>query len=525
MTDYVIAGSGINALVAASLLAMKGRKVLVLEKNPVIGGCIRSEEATVPGFTHDVMATTFVLFLLSPAYAALGKELEKRGLQFAHPEIPTGVLRPDGSSLVLRRDRAANIAAFDALAKGDGAQYATDMERLGADAPFIFALLGGRLWSWEMAKTVAREAWRRGPAALSAFFGAALISARHWLQPHYTSDLFHALMAPWVLHTGLGPESTYSGQMAKVIAFALEAAGAPIVKGGAGNILTAFERLIRDHGGEIRTGADVAEVTVDEAGRATGVVLASGEKISAAEGVICSMTPMQLYGRLLKGWAGAEPLRESARGFVHGKGNMQIHYALKSPPRWKAGEDLAKVALLHLTPGLDGVSRAANECERGLLPAVPTICVGQPTAFDPSRAPDGKAILWLQLPEAPRHIKGDAAADLPIPVDGWWTEELRERFADRVERILESHIEGWSENVIARKAYSPADLEKMNMNLVGGDPYGGFCGVDQFFVWRPFKSSVNHKTHVPGLYHIGASTHPGPGLGGGSGFLLASSLK
>ena len=198
---------------------------------------------------------------------------------------------------------------------------------------------------------------------------------------------------------------------------------------------------------------------------------------------------------------------------------------------WIQGRRRAKAsadqdpALLHLTPGLDGVSRAANECERGLLPDVPTICVGQPTAFDPSRAPDGKAILWLQLPEAPRHIKGDAAAHLPVPADGKWTEELRERFADRVERILESHIDGWSENVIARKAYSPVDLEKMNMNLVGGDPYGGFCGVDQFFVWRPFKSSVNHKTHVPGLYHIGASTHPGPGLGGGSGFLLASSLK
>jgi phytoene dehydrogenase-like protein len=523
MTDYVIAGSGINALVAASLLAMKGRKVLVLEKNPVIGGCIRSEEATVPGFTHDVMATTFVLFLLSPAYAALGKELEKRGLQFAHPEIPTGVLRPDGSSLVLRRDRAANIAAFDALAKGDGAQYATDMERLGADAPFIFALLGGRLWSWEMAKTVAREAWRRGPAALSAFFGAALISARHWLQPHYTSDLFHALMAPWVLHTGLGPESTYSGQMAKVIAFALEAAGAPIVKGGAGNILTAFERLIRDHGGEIRTGADVAEVTVDEAGRATGVVLASGEKISAAEGVICSMTPMQLYGRLLKGWAGAEPLRESARGFVHGKGNMQIHYALKASPQWRDAE-LGKVALLHLTPGLDGVSKAVNEAERGMLPVEPTICLGQPTAFDPSRAPDGRAILWLQLPEAPRHIKGDAAGEIAAPADGRWTEAVREAYADRIEAILCRHIPNFKANVLARRCHSPADLEAMNVNLVGGDPYGGACSIDQFFLWRPLRGARNHATPVKRLYHIGASTHPGPGLGGGSGFLLASSL-
>jgi phytoene dehydrogenase-like protein len=404
MTDYVIAGSGINALVAASLLALKGKKVLVLERNAMIGGCIRSEEATLPGFTHDVMAATFVLFLLSPAYAVLGPELEKRGLSFAHPDIPTGVLRPDGASLVLRKDRKANIAAFDMLAPGDGQQYAADMDKLGTNAPFLFALLGGRLWSWEMAKLVAREAWRRGPLGLSTFFGEALISARHWLQPHYQSELFHALMAPWVLHTGLGPESTYSGQMAKVIAFALEAAGAPIVKGGAANILTSFERLIRDHGGDIRTNADVAEVIVDDAGRATGVVLASGDKISAAAGVICSMTPNQLYGRLLKNWPGAAPMRAEAKGFVHGKGNMQVHYALKAAPKWANGE-LGKVALLHLTPGLDGVSKAVNEAERGMLPAEPTICVGQPTALDPSSFPkhraSSRAMRRVNLPHPP----------------------------------------------------------------------------------------------------------------------------
>ncbi len=521
--DYVIAGSGINALVAASLLALKGKKVLVLERNAVIGGCIRTEEATLPGFTHDVMATTFVLFLLSPAYAVLGPELEKRGLQFAHPEIPTGVLRPDGSSLVLRKERAANIAAFEALASGDGQQYAADMDRLGANAPFLFALLGGRLWSWEMAKLVAKETWRRGPLALSSFFGEALGSARHWLQPHYRSDLFHALMAPWVLHTGLGPESAYSGQMAKVIAFALEAAGAPVVKGGARNILTAFETLIRDHGGEIRTGCDVAEVIVDESGRATGVVLASGEKI-AADGVICSMTPQQLYGRLLKGWPGAEPLRQETRGFVHGKGNMQIHYALKSAPRWVNAE-LGKVALLHLTPGLDGVSKAVNEAERGMLPVEPTVCLGQPTALDPSRAPEGQAILWLQLPEAPRVIKGDAAGEIATPPDGRWTEAVREAYADRIEALLCRHIPDFKSLVLARRSYSPADLEAMNVNLVGGDPYGGACSIDQFFLWRPLRGTKNHETPVKRLYHIGASTHPGPGLGGGSGFLLAHALR
>jgi phytoene dehydrogenase-like protein len=326
-----------------------------------------------------------------------------------------------------------------------------------------------------------------------------------------------------VLHTGLGPESAYSGQMAKIIAFALEAAGAPIVKGGAKNALIAFERLIRDQGGEILLGADVERVLVDINGDARGVRLAGGREIEAAKGVICSVTPNQLYGRLLADVPLPADVTEAVAQYRYGKGNMQIHYALKAAPKWKAPA-LGTVALIHLTPGLDGVSKAANEAERGMLPAVPTVCVGQPAALDPSRCPEGRSILWLQLPEVPRFIKGDAAGEIMPPADGRWSEEVREKYADRVEAILATHIEDFRGNVIARKVYSPADLEALNVNLVGGDPYGGFCGIDQFFLWRPFHASVNHRTPVARLHHIGASTHPGPGLGGGSGYLVAKAL-
>lgn len=525
--DYIIVGSGINALVAAALLAKKGKRVLMLERNAELGGCLRTEALTAPGFVHDVMATTMVLFLTSPAYGALGKDLEARGLEFAHAALPTGVLRPDGSHAIFSMDRARNVAMLEALAKGDGEAFSREMDRLGGDAPFLFSLLGGSLWSWPMAKTVLREAWRRGFRNLAAWFGEALAPARAHLETAYASETTRALWAPWVLHTGLGPESAYSAQMVKVIGFAIELAGCPIVKGGAANLVRAFERLITDHGGIIRREADVASLIEGPGGRAAGVRLEGGEELRATHGVICSLAPGQLYGRLLKGWPDPLPAEIGAdlKNFRHGKGNMQIHYALKAKPRWKAGADLSEVALLHLTPGLDGVSRAANEAERGLLPAEPTVCVGQPTAFDPSRAPDGQAVLWLQLPEAPRLLKGDAAGDIAVGADGRWTDEIRERYADRIEAMLCDRIENFRDLVIARRAFSPADLERMNVNLVGGDPYGGFCGLDQFFLWRPFKSSVNHRTHIPGLYHIGASTHPGPGLGGGSGFLLASSLK
>src|SRR5581483_4862433 len=175
-------------------------------------------------------------------------------------------------------------------------------------------------------------------------------------------------------------------------------------------------------------------------GGARGVRLADGRTIEAGAGVICSVTPTQLYGRLLAEAKLPAEVGDAVASYRYGKGNMQIHYALKSPPRWKA-PGLGKVALTHLTPGLDGVSKAANEAERGMLPAVPTICVGQPAALDPSRCPAGQSILWLQLPEAPRFIKGDAAGAIATPADGRWSEAVREQFADRIEANLASHIE------------------------------------------------------------------------------------
>lgn len=522
--DYIVVGSGINALVTAAMLGRKGRKVLVLERSSTLGGCLRTEEITEPGFVHDVMATTIVLFLLSPAYAALGKDLHARGLDIATTDTPTAVLLPDGRSAAFSTDRTRNLALFDSLAEGEGARFAKVMENMGANAPFVFSLLGGSLWSGGMLKTVLKETWRRGPRAMAAFFGEALETARAHLETTYQSEVTQALWAPWVLHTGLGPESAYSAQMAKVIAFAVEAAGCPIVKGGVRNLVAAFQRLIEDQQGVLKIGMDVEAITLDGGGAASGVRLSDGTVLRAAKGVICSVTPNQLYSRLLADTQVPSAITEGVATYRYGKGDMQIHYALSQPPRWKTA-GLDKVALVHLTPGLDGVSRAANEAERGMLPAVPTICVGQPTALDPSRAPEGKAILWLQLPEAPRYLKGDAAGMIDTQKDGRWTEAVREKFADRVEDILANHIEGFRESVLARRSYSPADLEGLNVNLVGGDPYGGYCGIDQFFIWRPLKGSVNHRTHVPGLYHIGASTHPGPGLGGGSGFLLGSSLK
>lgn len=514
--DHLIIGSGINALVAGAMLSRKGDSVLMIEREDRIGGCMyTSDQVTLPGYHHDVMAATFVLFMTGPAQEALGEDLAKHGFEYCHSAHPTAVLRPDGSSLVLGMDRAANVAEFNARGAGDGDQHAADVGGIEADAEFLFTLLGQPLWSRQMAWLLAKRAWKVGLGPLKAWFGEALEPSRGWLETRYTSPDVQALWAPWCLHVGLTPEATYGGQMARVIAFALEAAGAPVVKGGAGQAAAAFRSLIEANGGKIRTGVEATKIIVEK-GRAVGVETAGDEKI-LAKNVIASTAPGQLYEGLLA--MGPQP--ESSKKYRHGRGNFQLHYALDGPIEW-ATDGLEDVALIHLTAGIDAVSKSSNEAERGMLPAVPTICVGQPHRMDPSRCPEGKAILWLQIPDAPSVIKGDAAGEIKATPE--WTQATREAFADRIEGFLSKHIKNWDQIKLKRRAYSPADLEMMNVNLVGGDPYGGACALDQFFVWRPPAGQANDATAIKNLHHIGASTHPGPGLGGGSGFNLAKGL-
>ena len=175
-------------------------------------------------------------------------------------------------------------------------------------------------------------------------------------------------------------------------------------------------------------------------GRAEGVQTAAGETVEAERAVIANVTPTQLYGPLLGN--PDDPVAEAGRRFRYGRSEMQIHFALSEPPRWEGDERLGQTAIVHITPGLDGVSRAVNEAERGLLPAEATVVCGQPLTIDPSRAPEGKGILWIQLQELPWHVKGDAAGELDTgdgTLDGV---ELRERYADRIQaRLARAHPE------------------------------------------------------------------------------------
>ncbi len=283
----------------------------------------------------------------------------------------------------------------------------------------------------------------------------------------------------------------------------------PVPRGGSAKLPEALVQLIRDHGGSCETGCDVEEVVV-RSGRAAGVRLAGGERIEAARAVIANVTPTQLYERLLADVSVPAAVRTAAARFRYGRAEMQIHFALSEPARWDGDERLNRTAIVHVTPGLDGVSRAVNEAQRGLFPEEATIVVGQPLTIDPSRAPEGKGLLWIQLQELPRRLD--------------WTDELRERYADRIQSRLARHIPNLESSLVRRVALGPHDLERANVNLRHGDPYAGALQLDQNFLWRPLGVSPGHRTPVDRLWHIGASTWPGPGLGAGSGTLVARRL-
>ena len=520
--DAVFVGSGINSLAGGALLAKAGRRVLVLERNDYLGGAIRTAEITEPGFLHEVFASWHPLFAGSPAYAELADDLHARGLEYLNTDSPTASVFPDGTSAFLGTSHDGNVEEFERHAPGDGEAWSRVVAEFMPNADLAFGVLGTELWS-RAGLALGLKAYRRlGRRGLLELSGTLLASCRDWATTTFASERVRGLLAPWVLHTGLGPDAAASGFMTQVIAVSLEMAGMPVPRGGGVVLVDALADIVRDAGGDCETGKDVVEILLTD-GRASGVRLADGETVSASEAVIANVTPTQLYGRLLPESAVASETASAARRFRYGRAEMQIHMALSEPPRWSGDERLGRTPVVHVTPGLDGVSRAVNEADRGLLPAEATIVCGQPVALDPSRAPAGASILWIQLQELPSVVRGDAAGELDVG-DGSWAEELREGYADRIQARLARHIENLDSALLKRVVLSPADLEAANVNWVGGDIYSGSCALDQNLVWRPRPGLPGHKTPVEGLYHIGASTHPGPGLGAGSGTLVAQEL-
>jgi phytoene dehydrogenase-like protein len=200
---------------------------------------------------------------------------------------------------------------------------------------------------------------------------------------------------------------------------------------------------------------------------------------------------------------------------------MMVHLSLDGPVDWAAHPDLRDFAYVHVAPYVDDLARTYQQSLAGRLPDHPMLVVGQTSRVDPSRTPDTREILWIQVRSVPSVIKGDSRDQI---TDVCW-EHAKESMADRVIANLETYAPGLGALVRARTVLSPDDLEAQNPNLVGGDALAGSHHVAQNFMFRPWLGASRYRTGVPGLHLVGASTWPGGGVNAMSGYLLAQQLR
>jgi phytoene dehydrogenase-like protein len=246
--DVIFVGSGINSLAGAALLARGGRRVLVLERNDWLGGAIRTAEITEPGFLHEVFASWHPLFVGSAAYAELADDLHALGLEYLNTELPTASLAPDGAAAFLTTSHERNVEELDRLAPGDGEAWSRVVQSFMPNADLSFGVLTTELWSAAGARLALKAYRRLGRRGLVEFTGNVLVSARDWLTETFASPQTRGLLAPWVLHTGLGPYAAVSGFMTQVIAVAVELGGMPVPKGGGVKLVEALAAIVRAGG-------------------------------------------------------------------------------------------------------------------------------------------------------------------------------------------------------------------------------------------------------------------------------------
>jgi phytoene dehydrogenase-like protein len=493
--DFVVIGSGPNGLVAACVLAKRGMRVLVLEAHPSRpGGAVASEEATLPGFVHDVGAAFFAFAGVSPAFREL--RLEDLGLRWCHAEVESCHPAPDGSVASLVREPERNRHAF-----GSPRDEAT-LRRLST---------WHRRVEPDVVDLLLRPVPSIGPALRLLPFdlprlGRLLASSGRGLARRlFESEAARRVVPALSLHVDVGPDDCCGAGIGWMLAMTATSSGWAVPEGGAGSITGALVRLLERSGGAIELGSRAARVVVRE-GRARAVLDAAGRELEVGRGVLAdTAAPALLLDLVARDHVPSRVVRRMER-FPWGFGTFKMDWALDGRVAWRA-EDARRAAVVHAGDSLDDLARFTHEVRAGRMPEHPYLVIGQQSVADPSRAPAGRHTLW-------------AYSRVPSRPDGGW-ERWREPFADRIEARIEGLAPGFRRSILARRIVAPPELEAMDPNLVGGDLGGGSNAWNRQLVFRPVFPYFRHRTPVRGLYLCSSFAHPGPGVHGMCGYNAA----
>ena len=516
--DVIVIGSGHNGLTAALRLARAGRSVAVLEASDEVGGAIASGEVTLPGFTHDLYSTNQNQLLGSQVYAEFGDEFRRHGLGFVDSAHPVANAFPDGSTLRVFKGFERTVEELGSRDPRDAAAFRELYRVFQQFGPSFKRLTQGAVPSRHAAGTLIKAATGNPPHESMRFAQLMLMSTRALGDQYFATPEARSLFACWGLHADFAPDISGGATLPLMSVFSATERGMAITSGGAGAIPRAFGATLRELGGEIHTGARVTEV-ITENNRAAGVRDHTGRVWTASQAVVAGVTPTSLYGDLLASTPVSARTRRAAGRFQYGPGTLMMHVALDGPTPW-ASPELADFAYVHIGPYVDDLARSYQQARSGILPDTPLLIVGQTSVVDPTRAPAGKHILWIQARSMPSAIRGDARDE--IRATTW--DDAREAMGDRLLTQLEQYAPGVRSRVLATAVLTPADLERANANLVGGDSVAGSHHLAQNFIMRPLPGWSRYRTPVDRLYLTGASTWPGGGNNATSGWLAAGAV-
>jgi len=513
--DAVLIGGGHNGLVAAAYLARAGKRTLVLERRPVIGGAAVTEEI-FPGFKFSVFS--YVVSLLRPEIIR-DLDLPRHGLQILPLE-----------STVTPLDNGDYLGSWS-----DPDETRRELERHSprdADAASVF----GRLMH-HMAMAVKpiigmvppdpaslAPSDLRGLLKLGRHFrslGGERFHALHKLMTMSSADyldewfefgpLKATRSASGIIGTFLGPRSPgsayvllhhYMGE----IDGAFRAWG--FQKGGTGGISNAIAGAARASGAEIRTDAAVERVVVRN-GRATGVVLAGGEEIGA-DLVVSGLDPRLTFTRLVEPQSLPGELLEGVRRYKFRGSSGKVNLALSGLPDFTClpGKGPHLRGAISISPSIEYLERAYDDAKYGEFSRNPYMDIVIPSMIDPGMAPPGKHVMSIFVQYA------------PYALNGGWTDAKREAFGDAVVDTLERYAPNIKSLILHRQVLTPADIERIT-GLSEGNIFQGELALQQLFFLRPVPEWAKYRTPIHGYWQCGAGTHPGGGIMGASGRLAA----
>ncbi len=459
--DAVVVGSGPNGLAAAILLQQNGLSVLLIEGKDTIGGGLRSEELTLPGYLRDVCSAIHPLAAASPYFETL--PLSAHGLEYIYPEIDAAHPFDNGTAAILRK----SVNETAALLGSDEQSYRNLLQPVVSDWPSMAADVLGPLHFPKHPLTMARF-------GLTALRSAASVAGR------FKTEEAKGLFAGMAAH-GMQPLTNIStAAIALVLMTTGHLKGWPIPRGGSKQIANALASYFISLGGKIETNTYIKSL----------------DQLPSSHAVLFDIGPRQLLH--IAGHRFSTLYKWQLQHYRYGMGVFKIDWALDGPIPFTANE-CSHAGTVHIGNTFSEILNAEQSTWNGAHPEKPFVLLAQQSLFDPSRAPKGKHIAWAYC-----HVPNGSTKDM----------------TEAIEKQVERFAPGFRDRILAKHVMNTAQIEQYNPNYIGGDINGGVIDLAQLFS-RPALRWSPYRTSAKGIYICSSSTPPGGGVHGMCGYHAA----